>query len=275
MRYLTSLLVGLGLTLTVAHAAPVKSGKASAELLLKHTSVPAGGSTTVALRLVPDAGWHSYWKNPGESGMPTSIVWQLPEGLELSALRFPAPHVFDAGGVKSLGYEGEVLLLADLSIGKNVEPGVVEIKGASSWLACTNEQCIPGNADLSTSVTILAADAKPVTGPSAKLIEQAAGKLPAEGKGWSATARRVGDKLELTIKPADGVKPDVKGLSVFVAQQSIVTDGAPAEWNVSEGKMIGTLEVSEYLEELPAQLDLVLVGAGHPHGVEVKCVTQK
>ena len=70
--------------------------------------------TTVALRLKMKPGWHVYWQNPGDSGLPTTIDWKLPSGFAAGPIQWPAPHALPAGPLINYGYEGEVLHLVDL-----------------------------------------------------------------------------------------------------------------------------------------------------------------
>ncbi|MEO9163499.1 MAG: protein-disulfide reductase DsbD domain-containing protein, partial [Casimicrobiaceae bacterium] len=63
-----------------AHAAPVRTGHVTAELVGDQTALVPGTTTTLALRLAIEPGWHTYWRNPGESGLPTTLAWHLPPG---------------------------------------------------------------------------------------------------------------------------------------------------------------------------------------------------
>ncbi len=111
MQKLLTFIIALSFSVSFLNAEPLKSGKATADLQIKHSSAPAGGSTVVALQLTPDKGWHTYWQNPGAAGMPTSVKWELPEGISVSELQFPAPQVFESTNMKFLGYKGEVFRL--------------------------------------------------------------------------------------------------------------------------------------------------------------------
>ena len=122
----------------------------SAEVFLVENSVESG--LTAAVRLEMEPGWHVYWQNPGDAGMPVEIEWELPLGLKASVLEFPYPERFDSGGMTGYGYNDEVVLFsrivsegndADLSIPARFFP----LKAKVSWLSC-KESCIPGSADV-------------------------------------------------------------------------------------------------------------------------------
>src|SRR4029077_15651218 len=121
-RLLVATLLVAALT-PVAHAAPVKTGHVTAELVSDGTALVPASTTTLALRLVIDPGWHTYWRNPGESGLPTTLAWQLPAGYAAGDIVWAAPHALPAGPLVNYGYEGEVLHLVPLTVPSDAKPG--------------------------------------------------------------------------------------------------------------------------------------------------------
>src|SRR5215831_18427569 len=99
-----------------AAAAPVRTAHVEAELVPASTALVPGTSTTVALRLKMDRGWHTYWQNPGESGLPTTLAWKLPEGFEAGPILWAPPQALPAGPLMNYGYQGEVLLLTEIAV---------------------------------------------------------------------------------------------------------------------------------------------------------------
>src|SRR5213080_5236171 len=97
-----------------AAAAPVRTAHVEAELVPAATGLVPGEALTVALRLKMDKGWHTYWQNPGESGLPTTLAWKLPAGLTAGPIQWPPPRALPVGPLTNYGYEGEVLLLTDI-----------------------------------------------------------------------------------------------------------------------------------------------------------------
>src|SRR5688572_10776715 len=91
-------------------AAPVLTEHVEAELVAAARPEP-GKALTVALRLKSIPHWHTYWRNPGDSGQPTTIQWKLPQVWEAGAFQWPAPTRLPAGPLMNFGYEEEVLLL--------------------------------------------------------------------------------------------------------------------------------------------------------------------
>ena len=98
-------------------------------------------------------GWHIYWKNSGESGIPTKIQWALPTGWRVGDLRWPAPLEFiERGGIVTYGYEESVLVFADLfaPAEKAAVNGPIELRAEVEWLAC-REVCVPGKRTITRS----------------------------------------------------------------------------------------------------------------------------
>ncbi len=144
MRILIALITA-GLISLPAAANPVRADHIDVELIPATTSVEPGGTLTLALRLKADEHWHTYWKNPGDSGLATHIDWTLPEGFEAGPILWPAPARIDIGPLANYGYDGEVLLLTDIRVPEQAS-GIVPIRAKASWLVC-EEICIPGDAE--------------------------------------------------------------------------------------------------------------------------------
>jgi len=95
LRPFLCLLVGLqvfGLNVSSARAAQFESSNVEAELVSEVTSIAPGQSFWIALRQQIRPGWHTYWRNPGDSGAPTSLKWDLPEGFSASSIHWPYPE---------------------------------------------------------------------------------------------------------------------------------------------------------------------------------------
>lgn len=138
----------------VAPLASVDNPKTRLEIFAEPGERSAKGSVTLALRFTPAPGWHTYWKNFGDSGKEPAFEWTLPEGWQASGALYPLPHRIPVGPLMNYGYEAPQTLLVTLSpdaaangTGENALP--VEL--AAEWLVC-EEICIPENARLSFTV---------------------------------------------------------------------------------------------------------------------------
>jgi thiol:disulfide interchange protein len=155
-----ALVAGIALGPVEALAAPVKTAHVEAELVGAQTAVIPGEPLTVALRLSMQKGWHTYWQNPGDSGLPTTLEWKLPGGIAAGPIEWPAPHALPAGPLVNYGYEGEVLLLVTLIAQPTLATGSpATMHARADWLVC-KEVCIPEGADLELSLPVPSAGAR-------------------------------------------------------------------------------------------------------------------
>jgi len=125
-----------------------------AELVAETASVAPASTLWVDLNLRIKPGWHVYWRNPGDSGLPTTIDWQLPSGFSAGNIRWPMPEHFVQSGIGNYGYAGSADLLVPITVPPEVAIGDTAVVAAeASWLACA-EICIPGGATLSLRLPI-------------------------------------------------------------------------------------------------------------------------
>jgi DsbC/DsbD-like thiol-disulfide interchange protein len=123
----------------VAEAAHIEA------VLEAETIRPAAGSRiSLALRMTPKAGWHGYWRNPGDAGAPTHIDWALPKGLGVGPLRYPVPKRLMTQRLMNYVYDQPYALLMTLSVPRDLTPGTpLRITGRARWLACSATLCVP------------------------------------------------------------------------------------------------------------------------------------
>ncbi|HTP98316.1 MAG TPA: protein-disulfide reductase DsbD domain-containing protein [Casimicrobiaceae bacterium] len=205
LRSLTVLFVAAGLSAATA-AAAVKTQHVEAELVSERTALVPGQTTTVALRLKMEDGWHTYWQNPGDSGLPTTLAWTLPQGVTAGPIQWPAPRALPAGPLVNYGYEGEVLLLTDVQVPANAPVGeMLPLKAKAEWLVC-RETCIPEDAALELELPVAAsAHPYPQWGAAIAATRDA---LPRALPGWLAAARGDGEKVVVTLTgPAGAAAP--------------------------------------------------------------------
>ncbi len=170
-----------------------------AELVAAQTALVPGQPATLALRLRIEDGWHTYWKNPGDSGLATTLAWKVPPGYAVGAIEWPAPRALPVGPLVNHGYEGEVFHLVTVTPPADAKPGTdVTLAARADWLVC-RETCIPDGADLALSLPVAAsAPADPVWGAR---IAAARAALPKPLAAWQVAARGEGPKVVLTLMP--------------------------------------------------------------------------
>jgi len=168
------------------------------------TFVP-GETLTVGVVLEMDPHWHTYWINPGDSGMPTTIDWELPEGFEAGEIQWPTPERFMLGGLVSLGYEGTAVLRVPIETAELMEAGTeVSLRATVNWLEC-KEVCLPGDAEVEATVRA----AESVEGPVRSELAASEGAL-SEDVSWSAAFRSTAEGAEVRIQAPEGAGPFVE-----------------------------------------------------------------
>ena len=153
-----------GVLLALGLMAPAGAWAASDEVVTPHMearlipegkAIQPGETFTVGLRQIIKDGWHTYWKNPGDSGEATAIEWNLPEGFKVGPIQWPHPERIPTGPLVNFGYAGTVTLLVDITAPKDLVTGAsVILKADASWLVC-EDVCIPeeGSFELAMPVT--------------------------------------------------------------------------------------------------------------------------
>lgn len=170
--------VGTVLGVALALIGPAVAGPAdmphpvTARLVTEAAAVAPGSTLWIDLHLDIAPGWHTYWRNPGDSGLPTEIAWTLPPGFTAGDIVWPVPERFVVGGLGNYGYRDAVDLLVPITASKDVKPGeTAHLDAAVSWLVCS-EICIPGEAKLALDLPVSAASSAP--DPAAKDLFAAA-----------------------------------------------------------------------------------------------------
>ena len=126
----------------------------TASLIAETRNIVPGRPLQVALRQQIQPGWHTYWSNPGESGLPTTIEWSLPRDFRAGPIVWPTPERFTVGPVVGYGYENEVIFPVTIDVPVGLLPGSdVTISAHASWLACS-DICIPEEAELGLSIPV-------------------------------------------------------------------------------------------------------------------------
>ena len=153
--WIALILFGLAFAWPSAAAEVVTTPRVEAHLISEVTGVPAsGGLISVALyqRMQPE--WHTYWRNPGESGEPTTLTWALPGGFNASEIKWPHPERIPYGELANYGYSHQVLLRTEIAVPPGLPPGTkVTLKVDAAWLVC-KDICVPeaGTLDITLPV---------------------------------------------------------------------------------------------------------------------------
>ena len=135
-----------------AASAVITTDQVRAELLaFAPEGVQPGKPLWVGLQIAHQPKWHTYWKNSGDSGLPTVLEWQLPAGITAGDIAWPAPKKISIGTLANYGYENTVLLPVPLTVAKGFNGEQLDIKLKAAWLVCKKE-CIPQEGDFTLSI---------------------------------------------------------------------------------------------------------------------------
>ncbi|WP_287406812.1 thioredoxin family protein [Sphingopyxis sp.] len=152
-RLWQSVLVMLALALLAVSPAQGQTTHIQPKLVAETAAPAPGGTTTLALTMTPDKGWHGYWINGGDAGFGLSVEWNLPDGVTVTPLRYPVPEPLILFGMMNHVYEHPYALLADVEVDESVTQGSdLTLSGVANWLACTDKVCVPERAVVSVAL---------------------------------------------------------------------------------------------------------------------------
>jgi DsbC/DsbD-like thiol-disulfide interchange protein len=140
--------------LTAAAVARADAGGAhvKVDLLADTAAVQAGKPFTLGVRFKIDFGWHIYWTNPGDSGLPTRVKLDLPPGFTAGPVQYPVPEALKLpGDITNYAYERQLLLLVPVTPPATLAAAAVPIVAHAGFLVC-NDVCLPGKADVNLAL---------------------------------------------------------------------------------------------------------------------------
>jgi thiol:disulfide interchange protein DsbD len=208
---------------------PVSTTNVTARLVSEVRSIAPGQPFSVALVLDIREGWHTYWRNPGDSGQATKILWALPAGFAAGDIEWPTPHRFELPPLVNYGYAHEAVHLVEITPPRDLQPGrPVNLDAKVSWLVCA-DLCIPENAELHLILPVGAtagAAHAPFDTEHASLFAQARKELPTSAPATSAEVR--GDRLVVTLgKDWGRTLAQIKSLVFFPYEDGVIEYAAP------------------------------------------------
>ncbi|MCD6671970.1 MAG: thioredoxin family protein [Burkholderiaceae bacterium] len=209
-------------------AGPMRVDSVEVELVADRAAVVPGEAMRLGLRIRHDPHWHTYWRNPGDSGLPTQVELRLPTGFEAGPIRWPAPQRLFIPPLANYGYEGEIVLPMALRPPAAIDGDRVTIAAHASWLMC-RDVCIPGDADVSLTLPVQRTG---VAAPSrfVALFDDAERRMP-----QGAVAAQVhadGDAISIALpRRASNVEffPYREGFVENAAEQVLYAVTQPAE----------------------------------------------
>ena len=231
--------------------------------------VAPGEPLWVGLSITHQPEWHTYWKNPGDSGLPTELAWTLPPGLDAGEIAWPLPRKIPIGNLANYGYEGTLLLPVPVTVASTFAPGPlardVTIKLHATWLVCRKE-CIPEEGNFTLQLPI----------QSTTALSSAAFEAAAKAQPKPVLAGTNGIVPDSQAQIADGkmLQVSVQGLPVALRGKTLdlfpetaeVIDNA-ASWKQAWNGSVWTAQIplSDQRSASPNRMPVVLAEQSPAH----------
>ncbi|MDR3508228.1 MAG: protein-disulfide reductase DsbD family protein [Caulobacteraceae bacterium] len=253
-----------------AQAQSPESRHVRAELIADSASIQPGGTIHVALRQTIAPGWHTYWRNPGDSGQATSVTWTLPEGWKTGELTWPTPRQLRTGPLMDYGYEGVAILPQTLTAPSDAKAGQsVTLRAAAAFLVC-KDVCVPEDAALTLTLPVSAAAPDPDAKGGAAI---AATLTAAPGPGpLTAVMTTAGAVLKLSVTGAPVKGGDFPGAYFYPYDASVIDHPQPQTIERGPGGLTLTLAPGSAFKTSPAPTHLqgVLDLGGKAYEIDAK-----
>tara|TARA_R110002096_G_scaffold126328_13_gene273001 strand:- start:1267 stop:3423 length:2157 start_codon:yes stop_codon:yes gene_type:complete len=245
----------------LAQSDAIKDGNVEAQLISEVSAIAPGEPFTLGLKLTIDPTWHTYWINPGETGKPTLLDLELPEGFTAGPLQYPVPkrfvvdygyNILEAG----FGYETTVVHPITITPPADLKPGdTVSISGKASWLMCDPGSCVPGKAEL----TITLAIGEKAT-PSAEAATLALySKMLPTTVAWPTNVFLDGENVVVSVAVPEGALPKDTELHLYPFKSKVFDQLAEVEISEADGKLTFTVKKYAKLTEVPADFSAMII----------------
>lgn len=255
-RLLISLLLALCWSLTgFAASEPQLTDHLRSRVVAAETAAQPGSTLDIGLLFEHDEHWHTYWINPGDSGLKTEIELTLPKGVSASGIQWPAPHRFLLGELVNFGYDGRTLLPVQLTIPADYSATTLPIAVSARWLICEHE-CIPGKADYQFELPV-ANSAEPDS-RWAEDFAKARARQPHASNIDAKISEQEGNSLQLVLNGSD-LPENLSEWTLFPVAEELIAYGPLPQWQSAAQGWLTALNRSDYYQRLPAQSDWLLV----------------
>ena len=267
----------IGVTVLLCSAAGAICGESggaaiphgTVELLAESGSIAAGRTVNLGLRFQLEKGWHVYWINPGDSGEPPKVKWDLPPGLTAGSMEWPTPSRLGTASVRDFGYEDGVMLILPVHAEKGFGGAqTAQIAGNVSVLVC-REMCIPGKAKVLLTLPVKA-QAPAVDARNEELFAATRKSLPKVAPAnWKFRASDEAGNFVLT----GSVGRQVQEATFYPLMESQIDNAAEQKVVATPAGFRLTLRKSEQLQKPIARLKGVLVlGPGQAYEIDAPVV---
>ena len=244
-------------------SAVVTTNEVRAELMAwAPEGVSAGKPVWLGLQLAHQPEWHTYWKNPGDSGLPTMLEWKLPAGMDAGEIAWPTPKKIPIGTLAKYGYETTVLLPVPLTVAPGFNASQLDVKLKATWLVCRKE-CIPQEGDFTLSIP-----AKSSTASNSQLFAATFAAAPKPLVGGNSDIQVGSDGLKITLA---GLPAALQGktLAFFPETGNVTEPAAPVKQSWQGDRWTAQVLLTPHRSESPAVMPLVVAFNDTAYRLEV------
>ncbi len=250
-----------------AHNQSPPQSHAKVELMAEESTMRPGQPLWIGILFRLDEGWHIYWQNPGDSGEPPQVQWNLPPGFTAGAIRWPHPVRLGSGSIVDYGYEGEVLLMAPIHGPPQSEPiSIPSISANVRYIVC-REICLPGKAHLTLPV--------PQAGDASQqrpLFQRVRTQLPASvPAGWRISAESNKDSFILSVRTNSQVQ---NATFIPITPGEIENSAAQDFMSMEKGFRLRLQKSSQLTKSISVLKGLVVLGPGRAFEVAAPVVSR-
>ena len=260
LRLLLAAALATPLLATAAPGAVVTTPQVRAELVAHAPEgIAAGRPLWLGLKIDHQRHWHTYWKNPGDSGLPTTLTWTLPTGVAAGDIEWPTPSKLPIGPLMNYGYEGTLLLPVAVTVPQGFQAGTLNVRLRAEWLVC-KDVCIPEEGEFTIDVPAQAA-----TAGHAELFAAARDARPQPLPDARATAAVEDGALLVRVA---GLPADWQGrqLTFFPETPGVIANAAQPQARWQDGEWTARVPLDAQRSESPSAMPVVLAAAGQAAG---------
>ena len=231
-----------------------------------------GKTVWLGLQLTHQPDWHTYWKNPGDSGLPIAVQWTLPTGITAGDIAWPVPKKIPIGNLANYGFDGTVLLPVPLSISTAFKPEAnnneIDVKLKANWLVCRKE-CIPEEGEFALKISV-----KGSTAANSAAFNKAFAAQPQPVPGGTggtsdSSVQNEGSTIKLTVQ---GLPAALRGKTLEFFPETPEVIETAAQWTQKWDGAVWSAQVplSAERSNSPSVMPVVLAADGQGYRAELK-----
>ena len=222
-----------------------------------------GKAVTLGLKIEHQPQWHTYWKNPGDSGLPTTLEWTLPAGVQAGDILWPTPKKLPLGPLLNYGYDGTLLLPVSVTLPAGFKADALDVKLHAEWLVC-KDVCIPESGDFALRLPAQAA-----TAGHAALFAAAAAAQPQDVTPAQAGVSFDGAAMVVRVSGLP-VAWQGRALSLLPELAGLIQTAAPQQNQWADGTWTARVALDPQRSAAPTALAAVLIADGQPAGLRLQ-----